>query len=365
LHRILTGSVIGALVSLALVVPSSPAGAVPPSGYVRVEGAGATLLPQTLVQTNNAKSVRGQTCSGSSAAGALNVATHGEWDGSFSSSLKDFFVTSILGESPSGNNFWTLWVNGRSSTTGACSTQLHPGDHELWFDCVADANFNCTNNPLALSVPASVRRGRKATVTVTQLDGNGHGTPVAGAAVSGGGVAAVTNATGQATFVPIASGVISLQAVKSGATPSDPQPVCVFASRRSQCGSVGKNGPPTHVRGIRNGQVFSGHGPRLLHGTAGPDPAGLTDVQLMLLRKAPGGRCTFFDGNRGSWQSRKCSSAPQHASFSVGPNSAWSYLLPDALPPGGYRLSVVATDSAGRHTKLVAGSSLVSFVVRS
>jgi hypothetical protein len=203
------------------------------------------------------------------------------------------------------------------------------------------------------------------TVTVTQLDGNGHGTPVPGAAVSGGGVATVTNAAGQATFVPTAPGVIGLQAVKSGATPSDPQSVCVFVSRRSQCGTVGRNGPPTRVLGIRNGQVFTGHGPRLLHGTAGPDAVGLTDVQLTLLRKAPSGRCTFFDGNRGTWQRRKCGSTPAHSSFSVGPKSAWSYLLPDALAPGAYRLSAVAIDSAGRQTRVVSGSSLVSFVVRS
>src|SRR5947209_10615580 len=116
-------------------MPASAAAAGSPGVYVRVEGATKTLLAQKLVKTSNASTLRGHPCSGSSAAGALDVATHGNWSGSFSQSLNDFFISTILGETPSGDNYWTLWVNGRSSSTGACGTQLHSGDHELWFDC--------------------------------------------------------------------------------------------------------------------------------------------------------------------------------------------------------------------------------------
>jgi hypothetical protein len=355
----LTGSLCGALLLLILAL-AGPAGAAAPANVsVRIEGAGATLLPQTSVQTTAASRLRGQKCPGSSAAAALDTAAHGQWGGSFSTSQKDFFVTSILGETPTGNNFWTLWVNGRSSSTGACSTPLHPGDHELWFDCVADANFNCTNNPLSLAAPAVVRAGSRATISVVQLDGAGHSTPTASAAVFGAGVSAVTGSGGRATIVPRRLGVFTLQASKSGATPSDPVFVCVYAHSPSSCGAA-RSGPPTHVLGIAEHQVFT-HGPRTLHGTAGPDPSGLTDVSLSLRRRV-GGHCRYFDGNTATWHAVACG-API-PSFSVGAGASWSYLLPGALPPGVYRLEAIARDGNGRQTKPARGSSLVDFTVR-
>src|SRR5690242_4433478 len=66
--------------------PSVPRGIAheSPSVFVRVEGASATLLAQKLVNASGAGTLRGQTCPGSSAAAALNVATGGHWDGSYS-----------------------------------------------------------------------------------------------------------------------------------------------------------------------------------------------------------------------------------------------------------------------------------------
>lgn len=363
LHRILTGSITGALLSLGLLASStSPAAAASttPSAYVRVEGAGATLLPQTLIQTTSATTIKSKACSGATATGALDQGTAGNWTGSYSTSFKDYLVGSILGESPSGNNFWSLWVNGRSSQTGGCSTHLHPGDHVLWFDCQADASFNCTNNPLALSAPASARRGLPVTVSVTQLDGAGHGKALAGAAVSGAGVAGVTGPAGTATVIPRRTGIVAVQAEKSGATPSDPVYVCVYASHASDCGKSGVNGPAVHVIGIAEQQVFA-HGPRELRGTAGPDPSGLTDVSLSLARRATNGRCSVYDGARGRWRTAKCSAGAP--AFSVGADEAWSYLLPAALKSGVYRLQVIARDGSGRQTKLVKGVSRIDFTV--
>ncbi len=371
LQRILTGSITGALLSLVLLAPSSAIAAVPssavaaassgaPSAYVRVEGAGATLLPQTLVHPSTATTLKGHTCADATAAGALDQGTAGNWSGSYSASFKDYLVGSILGETPSGNNFWTLWVNGRSSQTGGCATHLHPGDHVLWFDCQADASFNCTNNPLALSAPASVQRGRPLTVSVTQLDGAGHGRAITGAAVSGAGVTGVSGPSGIATMVPRGTGIIALQAEKSGATPSDPVYVCVYASHASDCARSGSNGPAVHVIGLLEQQVF-GRGPRLLQGTAGPDPSGLTDVSLSLFRKAPNGRCSVYDGARGRFRASKCSATAP--SFSIGADSAWSYLFPAALPQGAYRLTAIATDGSGRQTKREVGVSVLDFGV--
>jgi hypothetical protein len=362
LHRILTSSLNGILLSVVLIAPGPASAAAPPSAFVRIEGTGATLLAQTVVQTTSATTIKGRACAGASAAGALNVATEGSWSGSYNNSFKDYLVNSILGETPTGQNFWTLWINGRSSSTGACATPLHPSDHELWFDCQANASFNCTNNPLALKVPAALQVGRAASAVVTQLDGAGHSTTFPGAAVTGNGVAAVSNIKGRATFVPRKTGVITLQATKSGATPSDPAFVCVYASRASQCGSSGLNGPAVRVTGIREHQMFA-HGPRELRGTAGPVPAGLTDVSLSLLRRGPGGHCSYYNADRGAWRAITCHAAAP--SFSIGANASWSYLLPVALPAGSYHLNVVATDGNGRQTKLARGGSSLDFSVTS
>jgi hypothetical protein len=362
MHRILVSTIAGALVALALTASAASAAA-PPAAFVRVEGAGATLLPQTLVRTNSTTLLQGKACSGTTATGALDDATADNWTGSYSAKFNDFLVGTILGETPTGNNFWTLWVNGRSSTTGGCSTQLHPSDHVLWFDCVADANFNCTNNPLSLSAPAVVQRGHGFTATVTQLDGAGHSTPITGAAVDGQGAAGVSGAGGTTHLTAHHRGVITLQADKSGATPSDPVFVCVYVARKSECGSAGR-GPTVHVIGIKEHERFArAAAPRELNGTAGPDPSGLTDVSLSLLRHAPHNHCFAYDGDRGRWRAISCHHATAPL-FSIGASADWSYLLPAALPQGSYRLEVIASDGAGRNTSLQTGISKIDFTVK-
>jgi hypothetical protein len=364
MHRILLSTVAGAMVAFALgATAASASAAAPPAAFVRVEGASTTLLPQTLVQTNSTTLLQGKACSGTTATGALDDATADNWTGSYNAKFNDFLVGTVLGETPTGNNFWTLWVNGRSSTTGGCSTQLHPSDHVLWFDCVADANFNCTNNPLALSAPAVVQRGHGFTATVTQLDGAGHSAPITGAAVSGQGAAGVSGAGGTTHLTAHHRGVITLQAEKSGATPSDPVFVCVYATHKSECGNAGR-GPAVHVLGIKEHEKFARPAaPRELTGTAGPDPSGLTDVSLSLLRHAPHNHCFVYDGDRGRWRTTSCHHATAPL-FSIGASADWSYLLPAALPRGSYRLDVVASDGAGHQTKLATGTSKIDFTVK-
>ena len=65
-------------------------------------------------------------CPGSSAAGALDAATHGKWTGKYYASVSGIFVTSILGVKPTGYDFWELFVNGKPSSKGVCDDQA-PG----------------------------------------------------------------------------------------------------------------------------------------------------------------------------------------------------------------------------------------------
>src|SRR5579864_5002734 len=93
---------------------------------VRIEGASKTLLPPTAVTLDSGTvdndGVATDTCSGLSAAGALELASHGVWSGSFSTSLGGYLVTSIDGlEFPStGATYWAFWVNDAPASQGVC-----------------------------------------------------------------------------------------------------------------------------------------------------------------------------------------------------------------------------------------------------
>ncbi len=67
-------------------------------------------------------------CPGTSAAGALDAATHGRWTGKYYASVGGIFVTSILGVKPKSPDYWGFVVNEKSSSKGACSVNLHAGD---------------------------------------------------------------------------------------------------------------------------------------------------------------------------------------------------------------------------------------------
>jgi hypothetical protein len=107
-----------------------------PSVSVQVKSTTKTLLKPTTVHGEKGWITKGGTphgkCSGSSAAGALDAATHGKWTGKYYSSVPGIFVTSVLGVRPTGNNFWGVFVNGKSSSTGICAIKLHAGQKLLF-----------------------------------------------------------------------------------------------------------------------------------------------------------------------------------------------------------------------------------------
>ena len=153
----LTTRLTGLLVAgLLLLIAAAPAGAAGPATVtVRVEGAADTLVPRTSVTTTtapvNKDGVSGHDCTGTSVAGALERATGGAWTATWSSSFK-YFVTAIKGEAPAGSEFFTLWVNGKSSQLGVCDAELQQGDEVLFYVSRCDAgpppDFACTNPPV-------------------------------------------------------------------------------------------------------------------------------------------------------------------------------------------------------------------------
>ena len=124
----------------AIVIALAASGAALAAGT----GPAVTVQVKTLSKTLKTAVVHGQTgwitkggtprgkCSASKAAGALNAATHGRWTGTYYKSVGGIFITSILGVKPTGSDYWSFYVNGRSSSKGMCDIALHQGERLLF-----------------------------------------------------------------------------------------------------------------------------------------------------------------------------------------------------------------------------------------
>ena len=332
--RSILGSLAGAVAVTALAAPLAHAAGTPAKVTVRVEGPSATIA-DAQVRTLARPVVKDgeHACSGTSAAGALELATKGRWDASYNDSF-GYFLTSVGGVAPSGGGYWVVWRNGRSSMTGLCDTELRAGDELLLFVCTPTPDFSgCANRPLGLIAPK--RSGAAPTVRVVAYAPDGRATPVAGATVSGGVKAVRTDARGRAK-VTLRRGGGSLRATRAGDVPS-----ATVTCAAGRCGS-GDVAPPRLTIALAAGRAFpAGKAPRALAGTAA-DPSGIASVRLRLVRRA-GGACTVLDGATERFVPCKRKAAPVDA----GDGRRWRYLLPARLAAGRYALTARATDGAG------------------
>jgi Domain of unknown function (DUF4430) len=121
----------------AAIVPSVASAAATPTVTVTVQGKTKTLLPAKTVQTKAGSVTRGAVvagkCSATSAQGALNVATHGNWKGTWYASYHEWLITGILGDNETSKKYyWGLYVNGKAASKGACLVMLKNGDRVLF-----------------------------------------------------------------------------------------------------------------------------------------------------------------------------------------------------------------------------------------
>jgi hypothetical protein len=360
---------------LLLLIAAAPAAAAGPATVtVRVEGAADTLVPRTSVTTTtapvNKDGVSGHDCTGTSVAGALEVATGGAWTGTWNASF-GYEVKGVKGETPAGSEFFALWVNGKSSQVGACGAELQQGDEVLFYVSRCDVgpapDFACTNppvQPLSLAVPATANAGEPFGVRVVELADGGAQTPVAGATVSGGDAPTTTGADGIAVVTLSASG--TLRATKAGRARSASEAVAVRAADAAPPTIIDVF-PPIPLAGrigsIDEQQRFArGRGPRTLSGDVQAS-SGVRDVRLRLTRTARG-RCETFDGRRERFVRLSRCGAVRGRWFSVGDRAEWSYLLPSRLGRGRYVLDIEVTDASGaRDRTLQRGRNRVVFHV--
>lgn len=365
------------LAAVILAFAATPALAAPSPVTLRVEGASDTLIARTALTTTtatvNKDGVAGHDCTGTSAAGALEQASGGDWTGTWSSGL-GYSVNAVRGETHTfgSGQFWGFFVNDALASSGICGVELQTGDNVL----LAPISETATSfGVLGVSgFPATAPLGQPITVKVTRTTSDFTGTvtrdAVAGATVSGGGASAVTGADGTAQIVLGTRGPTSLRASDSGDIRSASEPVCITdgadgacgSSAASACATTGDDGlcgtkdkrpPRGKIASVTEGQRFGkGKGPRTLRGIVASDPSGIADVRLRLTRDNRG-KCQTFDGKTERFVAMKRCGAKRGKWFSAGYRQQWSYLLPSRLGSGRYVLDVEARDRAGNVDSLL------------
>jgi hypothetical protein len=398
--RRLWPALVGALLSLfavgALVAPVALAGT-PATVTVRVLGQGPNyevLTPPTQVTTTTTEVTKnGGACSGTSAGGALELATKGDWEGSWSSKYKDYELTSIDGKSfpfeegSPANYYWSFWRNNVYSEVGVCEAELEAGDQILFFPSCYGERCPASPNLLSIETPPTAEVGKPTTVRVFSYNAKGERSPAANVTVGGGGVSAETDIEGRATLRFSEDGTFLLRA--SGANGEEPKSipgetyVCAHEGEDGTCGtkapvaislsapsSVGGSVPAPYAgpyalvadaTGIADGQLYPrGRGPRVLSGTVSSH-ASVTSISLRL-RRTYRGRCWAYSGSSERLRRVRCG---QGSFFQIASGGdSFSYLLPSRLPAGRYVLDIQATDSAGNRTSLDRGSSRIVFYVK-
>ncbi|MGI8712675.1 MAG: hypothetical protein ACR2NR_05715 [Solirubrobacteraceae bacterium] len=200
----------GAIAALGLIASASALGA-GTSVSVRIEGLKRTLLPATVTQTNAGSITKGGapagSCSATTAAGALDVATGHRWDGKYSSGL-GIEISQIFDEthtySPHGY-YWSIFVDDHYATAGICALKLHRGEQLLFAPYPAKG----TVFPIVLKAPRTATAGKPFRVKAFYYRGKGNASkPIAGVTFTG--VAGATNRQGIATLTARKSGKLTL-----------------------------------------------------------------------------------------------------------------------------------------------------------
>jgi hypothetical protein len=396
-------SLVLALLALCLAAPAALA-AGPAPVTVRVEGLNETLLGATPVTTSEEPVVKdgnpNDACSGTSALGALQLATAGNWSGPWEASFHQYFIEAIKGESHPYQQgvtsyYWSFWLNDRFEESGPCEVQMEAGDRVLFFPlCDEACPAGAAPTPLEIAVTARAQEGEDVTAIVSRYDEAGEPSPAAGARIEWNGGSATANAQGDATLKFTATGSFTLHVSEASSGPPAMRTeavVCVHNGDDGNCAttrpSTSQGNAPTEgaghqqegsalaqaplaykgpyalvadVQDIANGRIYTAaDAPRLISGTIRSHSA--VDAVKLELRREYRGRCYAYDGIRERFVRARCGSA---STFTVSNNGSFSYLLPERLKPGRYVLDVHASDVAGNVTTLARGSSRLVFYVR-
>jgi hypothetical protein len=381
---------VGALLCLLACASAAQAGS-PATVTVRVEGLTETKVPPTTLTTSTTPVVKdgvpADSCSGTSALGALDLATGGSWSGPWEAKYNQYSIYTIAGEihefdeKSTANYFWAFWLDNKEATVGACEAELQNGDEVLFFpSCYGTTCPTPAPTPLAIEAPPTANVGEKVPVTVKQYNPGGEASPAVGADIEGGGAGATTDGQGHATLTFTGHATYALRVRGAEGTPAirTETTICVHNGNDGTCGTtlpgIAKsilNGGPEIVHlttdvpavsGVKNGHHYRRHkAPRILRGLVQVPAGGVLHDVLISLQRRNRGRCQAFSGASETFVHARCG---VKRFFSVGAAESFSYLLPVALPSGHYVYDIEAIDGSGHPTKLVAGVSHVVFDVK-
>lgn len=139
------------------------------------------------------------------------------FDGTFTDTFDDFFITSIGTSTQTATQFWGLLVNYQFTPVGGCQFEVKPGDDVLWA-------FDAFNKVSFLKVtPSEITTKKGQTQTVTVTDGS-TGAPAQGALIDG----VTTDANGKATLTFPKRGVFEYKATRTDSLRSNALLVAVL-----------------------------------------------------------------------------------------------------------------------------------------
>ena len=352
MNRFLSGLLAG--IALLTAAPDALAAEVD----VRVEGTPDTLVQTTATTQPGSFSKDGNPdhpCSSSSAGGALERATGGDWGGRWG--MYGWEIQTIKGERHASGatdlsgTYWAFWINYRPAPEGACTLQVQDGDDVLFYpSCFGPSCVEPTPLRIA-SIPQSSQPGRPFEVRVVEIavtyDANFNAitteVPANEATVTAGGRSFTTGADGVARVTVDGRSLAAVRATKPGHVRSATENVCVDCGPAFAPPARDVSAPAATVASLRNGAVYSRRrAPRLLRGSVTADPSGLQSVKLKLTRRV-GRRCSYFSGRRERFVRMRCG---RGSFLRIGDRADWSYLLPKRLGRGRYVLEVKAIDGA-------------------
>lgn len=362
---------------IGLLVLATPAhGAV----TVRAEGFFDTTLPATSVAITGSNTLaNGKACptasnTGRSAAGALERATSGNWNGSsFSFGLTvERILTTNLGAF-GAPTYWNFDVDKASQLVGVCDVNPVDNQEVLFYEACAGATRACfTGKPLDVSAPAIVTTGVPFTVSVREFDDSKDPAPStasAGATLVGGGAAEVTGANGTAQFTLSQPGSVRIVAtkgrqVRDSVTVTVQNPPVYNVPTPTPTATVvpamDTTPPVSTVTVPADGKKFErGKGPRELRAKI-VEAGSLAAVRLGLFRKVDK-KCSAFDGATEKFKSTRCGARPR---FDVDAETPLTYLLPSRLGRGKYVFDLFGTDAAGNREVIQRGRNQVVFRVK-
>ncbi|MFN8121840.1 MAG: DUF4430 domain-containing protein [Thermoleophilia bacterium] len=357
-----------ALLASLLACGAVPATVLGATATIRVEGAGATLLPETPVEltgapvalrdaadadqiTVPADSATGQLGRAAAAAGlpvGFQLFDFGTGPSSFITRIGPDTMPASF--SPS----WRVTVNHVARDTGADATTVAAGDRVVW---AFVGDFAARELDLAVSGDL-VRAGDPFEVTVTSHATDGTSRPAAGATVVYAGRTATTGATGRVTFTATGTGTQAVSATLANEVRSPARDVCSVTTDASVCGlpvapqyGDGTGGQAAAGDTVAPGSriTFPRIGSRVarvrgIAGVAGPDRSDVARVEAALARRV-GTQCRFLTAAGRLGTPGPCAARTWLRTRSAG--GYWTLPLRAALAPGLWRVWSRATDGAG------------------